>query len=73
VLIQSHHNLKEIFETLPLKRGSSQELVFKLVLFFNSLPGVKGSSKLVPVVPLRERERLEHCSPQLFKLMAVMK
>jgi hypothetical protein len=42
VLIQSNHNLEEIFKTLDMKRGTSFELVFKLVLFFNSLPGVKG-------------------------------
>jgi hypothetical protein len=42
VLIQSNHNLEEIFKTLDMERGTSFELVFKLVLFFNSLPGVKG-------------------------------
>ena len=42
VLIQSNHNLEEIFKTLDMRRGTSFELVFKLVLFFNSLPGVKG-------------------------------
>ena len=43
VLLQSHHNLSNLFKALKLKRGSSFELVFKLVMFFNSLPGIIGS------------------------------
>jgi hypothetical protein len=38
--VQSHHNLESLFTTLNLKRGSTFELVFKLVMLFNSLPGV---------------------------------
>lgn len=73
VQIQSNHNLTELFETLDLERGSFFEIVFKLVLFFNSLPGIKGNLKTKPEVPLRESERLDFCSPQLFKLMSVLK
>lgn len=73
VLIQCHNNLEELFKTLQLKRGSSFELVFKLVLFFNSLSCIKGSQKKTPVINLRSHERQHHCSPQLFKLMGYLK
>jgi len=53
------------------KRGSSIDLFFRLVMFFNSLPSVGSRSK--PLVPFRASERQKFCSPQLFKLMAVLK
>lgn len=73
VLIQAHHNLDELFNTLKLRKGSSFELVFKLVLFFNSLASIKGAKKYTPVVSLTSKERFHYCSPQLFKLMAILK
>ena len=63
VLIQSNHKLEEIFKTLSLKRGSSFELIFKLVLFFNSLPGILANQKSIPECPLRNSERKQFISP----------
>ena len=71
--IQSHHLLESLFTTLNLKRGSTFELVFKLVMFFNSLPGVHGTSRQNPTVPMRQAERRDFCSPQLFRLLVIVK
>lgn len=71
--VQSHHNLETLFETLPWKPGSSLSLVFKCVLFYNSLPGLRGNKLQAAVVPLKNRERKLFCSPQLFKLISLMK
>ena len=51
--VQSHHMLDDLFTTLALKRGSVFELTFKLVMFYNSLPGVPGTAAFEPVVPMR--------------------
>ena len=53
------------------RRSSSVDLVFRLVMFFNSLPTY--NPKIEPIVEIRASERQIHCSPQLFKLMAVLK
>ena len=42
--LQSHHLLDDLFTTLELKRGSTFELTFKLVMFYNSMPGVPGTA-----------------------------
>lgn len=47
------------------------DLIFRLVMFFNSLPSY--SPKQSPILSLRSFERQKFCSPQLFKLMMVLK
>ena len=53
------------------QRGSSLDLVFRLVMFFNSLPSYIAKQK--PIVEMRSFERQKFCSPQVFKLMAALK
>lgn len=57
MLIQSHYRLEDIFRALELEPGSTFELIFKLVMFGNSLPTIKAGKKVDVVVPLRNSER----------------
>lgn len=76
--INSHKNLDEIFNILwsaesPLKdmvpRGSFSDLVFRLVLFHQSLEGI---SRYPNMVNLTEQEQEKFCDPKFYKLMLVL-
>lgn len=65
--------LNDIFKTLALKKDSFFEVIFKLVIFYNSLPGIPGIVGSEPLVPLRSLERKRHLSPLILRLACVLK
>ena len=76
--IHSHKHLKKIFKILwsphsvlhkMAPRGSFTDLLFRLVFFHQSLPGVE---EYPPMVQLSEREILLYCDPLMLKLMCVI-
>ena len=73
VLIQSHFRLEDVFRALDLEPGSTFELIFKLVMFGNSLPTFRGGKKIEVVVKLRTSERNQVLSPQILYLMGHLK
>ena len=50
-------------------RGSFVDLVFRLVIFHQSLIGHKNYP---PMVGLTEEERFLYCDPKLFKYMVIL-
>jgi hypothetical protein len=61
--MHSHHHLERIFEILWNKlsyRGSFVDIVFRLVLFHQSLIGLK---EIAPIVALNKEERIKFCDP----------
>lgn len=73
MLIQSHFRLEDVFRALDLKPGSTFELIFKLVMFSNSLPTFKAGKKIEVVVKLRTPERNQFLSPQIIYLIGHLK
>lgn len=71
--MHSHHNLREIFYYMWDKklapRGSFIDLVFRLVMFHQSLDGVPDWP---PIYSLNDLERALYCDKQFFKLMLVV-
>lgn len=76
--IHSHTHLHRIFHSFwspesplfeAMMRGGFNDLVFRLVLFHQSLKGVQ---KFVPRKILTEPERFMFCDPKLYKLMCVL-
>ena len=75
--MHSHHNLQKIFTLLwgisPINsiapRGSFTDLVFRIVLFHQSLPGVPDFK---PVVALNQDQQYLYCDHILYRLMIVM-
>lgn len=67
--MHSHHNLEEIFYYLwDLKlapRGSFIDLVFRMVMFHQSLDGVAAYP---PMMKLDENERAIYCDPDFYRL-----
>lgn len=72
-IMHSHHNLSEIFYLLwgqrVCKQGTFGDLVFRLVMFHQS---VEGLAEYPPMVGLDERERYKYCDLQLFKMLNVL-
>lgn len=69
--MQTSHNLESIVKAVPWSRGSGLDLVFKLILLFSVLPGHgKGQQCLYE---LSSKEMFKICSPQLLRLMGVLK
>ena len=72
-VVHSHHNLTEIFYYLwHLKicpKNSFQDLVFRLVLFHQSLPGLE---KYPPMVQLAKNERVRFCNLKFYSLMKLV-
>ena len=56
VMNDEEHGAQGVWE-----RGSSLDLIFRIVMFFNSLPGYVSKQK--PIVPLRQKEAQNFCSP----------
>ena len=75
--MHSHHNLQKIFKLLwgnssineIAPRGSFVDLVFRIVLFHQSMLGVP---QFRPVVPLNQEQQLLYLDPILYRLMLVM-
>ena len=68
--MQSHHNLQQIFNVLwdreLLKRNSFGDLLFRCVLFHQSLGGSDYDDN---IVNLSSDERLDYCDPTLYSLI----
>lgn len=67
-LMHSHHNIDMIFHHLwqLTERGSFVDLVFRCVMFHQSLDGV---ARFPPMVALSDSERGKFCDPDFYKLM----
>ena len=40
IFMQTGHNLSDLFEQLPWKRGSGIDIIFRLIVLYNCLPGI---------------------------------
>ena len=76
--MHSHHNLSEIFHYLwvkdkqgnvLMKRGSFHDLVFRIVMYHQS---VEGCSEWPHMYVLSEHERHMFCDPPLFKVLKLL-
>ena len=69
----SHHNLTEIFkyawELGVCPRGSFEDLVFRLILFNQSMEGLQFGQQLKF---LSADERYKYCDPQFFNLVKIL-
>eukprot|EP00347_Sterkiella_histriomuscorum_P012199 403369515 len=70
--MHGHHLLSEIFTLLWrdfAPRGSFVDLIFRLVFFHQSLPGL---IEIPPMVQMSPEERLIYCDTQFFKLIKIL-
>ena len=70
--MHDHYYLSDIFThfwTHICDRGSFVDLVFRLVMFHQSLPGVNAFPALVL---LTKEERLIYCDEHLYRLMRIL-
>ena len=70
--MQSHYYLADIFVELwehVTPRGSFIDMVFRLVLFHQSLT---GASDFPPMVELTKEERLIYCDQDFFRLIKAL-
>jgi hypothetical protein len=70
--MQSHHKLDQVFDILWNKitqKHSFVDLVFRLVLFHQSLLGLNFVKSMVE---LSSEERYKYCDPYMFKLIKVL-
>ena len=72
-LMHSHHNLPEIFYYLwhlqVSPRGSFVDLVFRLVLFHQS---VEGLAEYPPMVALTRNEKYRFCDKSFYQLLSIL-
>lgn len=72
-LMHSHHNLREIFFHMwncgLAPRGTFIDLVFRLVLFHQS---IEGCSKWPPMFELSVTEQANYCDLHFYRLMKVV-
>jgi hypothetical protein len=71
--MHSHHNLEQIFYHLwdmkLVARGTFVDLVFRLVMFHQSLDGV---TEWPPIYSLSDYERVIYCDRQFFRIMKIL-